>query len=62
MEHKGFLLVTGSMGMVGIKPKGRGSVPKNLRGAYTTKSWAMRAIDTHLSRKEKVNVEAEATS
>ena len=39
--------------MVNIEPIGRGSVVKELRGNYTTKPMAMRAIDKVLSLKEK---------
>ena len=36
-----------------IKPKGRGSVSKNLSGGYTSLKDAQIAINSHLSLKEK---------
>jgi len=45
------MMVTFSM--INIEPIGRGSVLKELRGTYTTKNMAMRAIDRVLSLKEE---------
>ena len=45
-EYKGYLLQgEGSFAMVVIKPLGRGSVPKELRGLYTSYAEAKRAVD-----------------
>lgn len=61
MEYKGYDLIRNSTGLYGIKPVGRGSVPKTLRGAYTSTKWATGAIDSYLATKEKSNVKAEGT-
>lgn len=45
-EYKGYSLQgMGTFAMVVIKPLGRGSVPKELRGKYTSYAQAKRAID-----------------
>lgn len=45
-EYKGYMLQgEGSFAMVVIKPLGRGSVPKELRGLYTSYAEAKRAVD-----------------
>ena len=45
-EYKGYLLQgEGTFAMVVIKPLGRGSVPKELRGLYTSYAAAKRAVD-----------------
>jgi len=52
MEYKGFNIEgDGTFGMMLIKPKGKGSVPLNLRGSYTKSVFAEKAIDQHLSSK-----------
>ena len=61
MEYKGFKLEPVKTGLIEIKPTGKGSVVKSLRGLYTTKKWAMKAIDSHLASKEKSNGKAEST-
>lgn len=61
MEYKGYMLGTVNTGLVEIKPIGKGSVVKGLRGLYTTKKWAMKTIDAHLASKEKSNGKAEST-
>lgn len=53
MEYEGFSLEhDGTMGMVLIKAIGRGSVPKTLRGEYTSYSFAKKAVDQHLMEKK----------
>lgn len=45
-EYKGYKLVSdGKFGMIKIEAVGRGSVVKELRGEYTRRSEAMKAID-----------------
>ncbi len=52
MEYKGYTIESdGTMGMFNIKPIGRGSVPAELRGAYTTRPFAMKAIDRKQAEK-----------
>lgn len=61
MEYKGYFIDNdGVYGYKEIKPIGRGSVPLNLRGQYTTVFFAQRAIDHHLFNK-KGNTNAEAS-
>jgi len=49
MEYKGYEIVgDGSYGYKSIKPIGRGSVPKQLRGLYTTAQFAQKDIDAHI--------------
>jgi len=38
--------------MIVIKPDGKGSVPKELRGMYTSKTEAQRAIENHKNKKQ----------
>lgn len=45
MEYGGFLIVSGAMMAKVIKPKGKGSLPKSLKGSYTSAGEAMKAID-----------------
>lgn len=45
-EYKGYLLKgEGNYAMIVIKPLGKGSVPKELRGLYTSVAEAKRAVD-----------------
>lgn len=64
MEYNGFLIEgDGTFGYKQIKPVGRGSVPKQLRGKYTTALFAQSAIDAYLiTKKGKANVSTESTS
>lgn len=39
------------MGMVKIKPIGKGSVPLHLRGDYTSYAFAKKAVDAHKAEK-----------
>ena len=48
LEYKGYKVESDrTFGYVNVKPMGSGSVPKELRGTYTTNRFAMLAIDTH---------------
>lgn len=60
MEYKGYGLNRDSTGLLEIKPIGRGSVPKALRGKFTSTNWASRAIDSYLTSKEKSSGKAES--
>ena len=54
MEYKGMLIVPARGGTLKqIKAKGRGSVPKALRGMYTTAKEAMLAIDAMPPKRKK---------
>lgn len=58
MNYKGFLInpVKESPGVYGIATEGRGGkIPLILSGHYTTRSLAMKDIDTYMEIKEKVN-------
>ena len=49
MEYKGYKIVSdGTFGNKTIKPIGRGSIPKSLRGAFTTDVFAIKQIDAYL--------------
>lgn len=51
MDYNGFLLESdGSFGYIKIKPTGKGSVPKELRGLYTGYEVAKKAVDAHLNK------------
>lgn len=53
-EHNGYKLESdGTFGMINVKPIGRGSVPKELSGAYTSYQYAKRAVDNYVKGKEK---------
>jgi len=57
MEYKEFLIVSdGTFGYKNIKPIGKGSVNKALRGDYTNANHAKVAIDQFLTTKGKKNV------
>lgn len=46
MEYKGYEIVNDNkFGYKNIKPIGKGSVPMDLRGSYTTYDFAKQAID-----------------
>lgn len=63
MEYKGFqILNDGTFGLWLIKATGRGSVPKNLRGRYTTAVMAQKDIDLHEKVKGKSNGGTKPTS
>jgi len=48
MDYKNFQILTTSYALKFIKPIGRGSIHKSLRGHYTSDVQAMKAIDRHL--------------
>jgi hypothetical protein len=49
MEYKGYnIIADGTYGNKTIKPVGKGSVPKALRGAFTTQYFAQKQIDAYL--------------
>lgn len=49
MEYKGYDIVSdGTYGNKAIKPIGKGSVPKALRGMFTTYYFAQKQIDGYL--------------
>lgn len=63
MEYKGFKIVNdGTFGMWLVKAIGRGSVPKELRGSYTTAVLAQKSIDVHTETKGKSNGGTKPTS
>lgn len=65
MEYKGYKIEgDGTFGLKMIKPLGRGTVPKALRGQYTGYKEAQEAIDSYESTKGKgrKNGEAKTTS
>lgn len=54
MEYKGYKIEgDGTFGYSHIKPLGKGSVPVPLRGTYTTKVFAQKAIDGYLATNKK---------
>lgn len=62
MEYNGYRIEhDGSFGMYTIKPLGRGSTPKELKGRYTDYGAAKDAIDaSHASKKGKTNGKADS--
>lgn len=59
MEYRGYLIVqAGKTMMKEVKPVGKGSVPKELRGFYTTSRFAEIAIDATIGKKEATNGKA----
>lgn len=47
-EYKGYLIESdGTFSMRKIKPIGKGSVPMELRGSFTSSAFAMQAIDAY---------------
>lgn len=54
MEYGSYRIVhDGTFGMYTIKPNGKGSTPKDLKGRYTSYGAAQEAIDTSNKKKEK---------
>lgn len=63
MEYFGYNIVgDGSFGMKIIKTIGRGSLPIELRGTFTSGPTAMKAIDILRSKKETTNAEISNTN
>ena len=52
MEYRGYVLAHERGGLIKIEPQGKGSVHKELRGLYTRRSEAMRAVDVFLEAKK----------
>lgn len=53
MEYNGYSIEhDGTFGYKEIKPIGKGSVPKELRGKYTTAVTAKQAIDAYVREKK----------
>tara|TARA_R110000823_G_C15952958_1_gene502554 strand:- start:33398 stop:33592 length:195 start_codon:yes stop_codon:yes gene_type:complete len=53
MEYEDYKIeIDGTMGYYSVKPKGKGSVPTQLRGLYTTRQFAINAIDLQKSMKK----------
>lgn len=63
MEYGGYRIEhDGSFGMYTIKPLGRGSTPKELKGRYTSYGAAQFAIDaSNKTKKGKSNGEANSS-
>lgn len=53
IEYNGYLIEPTGNGMYEIKPEGRGTVIKELRGYYTKIGLAMQAVDLFADRVEK---------
>lgn len=55
-EYKGFNIEgDGTYGYKNIKSIGKGSIPMELRGVWTSETYARRAIDSLISAKESPN-------
>lgn len=52
--YEGYKLVSSFGTMVAIKALGKGTVRKELRGSYTSKTEAIKAIDNFKGRKTKL--------
>lgn len=50
MEYKGYNISKDQYNMYSVKSKGRGTIPKNLFGSYTSLGDAKAAIDQHGTR------------
>ena len=58
MEYNGYMIEgDGTFGMKLIKPIGRGSVPAELRGSWSSTGFARKAIDALVGKKESINAE-----
>lgn len=63
MEYRGFKLQhDGKFGYYHVKAVGRGSVPVELRGTYTTPKFAEKDIDAHLDKKGKKDGKAKSSN
>ena len=61
MEYNGYKIEgDGTFGYSNIKPIGKGSVPLELRGTYTTKTFAQKAIDGYIATKKKGKINGKA--
>lgn len=62
MEYNGYKIVhDGTFGMYVIRPLGKGSTPKNLKGRFTSYGAAQQAIDAS-NKMKKGNTDGEADS
>lgn len=62
-EYSGYKIVgDGTFGYKSVKAIGRGSVPKELRGVYTTDHFAKTAVDSYLQNTKGVNKDVKAES
>jgi hypothetical protein len=62
-EYKGFKIqADGTFSMYTIKPVGKGSIPKELRGRYTSYLAAQKQIDAYVKTKGKGNTNDETSS
>lgn len=50
-EYKGYRLVPDYGNMIRITQIGKGMVPVSLRGSYTSRGFAMMAVDDYLAEK-----------
>lgn len=62
MEYKGYEIDMDGFGLRSIRPQGRGSVTKALRGKFTKPILAMEAIDKHEASKVKGKADGETAS
>ena len=62
MTYKDYKIENNSFSMKVIKPVGRGSVHKTLRGMYTSEREARKAIETFLANKGANDGEASSSS
>lgn len=65
VEYKGYKIqADGTFSMYTIKPTGKGSIPKELRGRYTSYLAAQKQIDAYVKAKGKgtTNGETDSTS
>ena len=62
-EYEGYKIESdGTFSMKVIKPIGKGSVPVDLRGSYTSTRDAEVAIDRYLANKELTNAKTKKSS
>ena len=51
VAHNGYMIVAGGHSLYMIKHDGKGSVPAELKGLYTHKDLAQRAIDQYVAKR-----------
>ncbi len=56
------ILGDGTFGYYEIHSKAQGQIPKGLKGSFTTRPLAMRAIDAYVETKGKKNGSAKASN
>lgn len=53
-EYEGYVIEQdGTFSMVSIRSKGKGAIPKELRGKYTNTNFAQKAIDSYGKRRKE---------